>query len=101
MSDTIEEKTIADDFNLPVSREPTENSEDMTYEQLEDLKTLIKLAKRMNKGGFRKCIPNGIRGLLFKSRQHDKDQAVRIDPQIWTAFLKYNIKLNVEITPKF
>jgi len=49
----------------------------------------------MNKGGFKKCVPNGIRGLLFKGRAGE-EKAVVIDPVIWTAFLKYDIRLKVE-----
>jgi len=100
MSDTIvvEERepshTIAEDFNLP-DTPPTDNNSRMSYEQLEHLKTLIKCAKRMNKGGFKKCVPNGIRGLLFKGRGGE-EKAVVIDPDIWTAFLKYDIRLKVE-----
>jgi len=100
MSDNIvvEEKpvepvhSIAEDFNLPPTP-PADKT--MTYEQLEHLKTLIKCAKRMNKGGFKKCVPNGIRGLLFKGKAGE-EKAVVIDPDIWTAFLKYDIKLKVE-----
>jgi hypothetical protein len=101
MSDNIivEEKpvepshSIAEGFNLPPTP-PTDNKT-MTYEQLEHLKTLIKCAKRMNKGGFKKCVPNGIRGLLFKGKGGE-EKAVVIDPDIWTAFLKYDIRLKVE-----
>lgn len=88
--------SIANDFNLPPNP-PTDNNDtnDITLEQLEHLKTLIKCAKRMNKGGFKKCVPNGIRGLLFKGRGGE-EKAVVIDPVIWTAFLKYDIRLKVE-----
>ena len=100
MSDTIvvEEQppshSIITDFNLP-DTPPTDNNSRMSYEQLEHLKTLIKCAKRMNKGGFKKCVPNGIRGLLFKGRGGE-EKSVVIDPEIWTAFLKYDIRLKVE-----
>lgn len=84
------------DFELPPNTNETKAvNEPMDYEQLENLKTLIKCAKRMNKGGYKKCIPNGIRGLLFKGKA-GQEKAVTIDPQIWTAFLKYDIRLNVE-----
>ena len=85
--------SIASDFNLPTTG--TTNTNDITLEQMEHLKTLIKCAKRMNKGGFKKCVPNGIRGLLFKGRGGE-EKAVVIDPVIWNAFLKYDIRLKVE-----
>ena len=91
----VEEQGIATDFNLPDTPPTTDNNSLMSYEQLEHLKTLIKCAKRMNKGGYKKCVPNGIQGLLFKGRGCE-EKAVVIDPEIWTAFLKYDIRLKVE-----
>ena len=88
----VDENAIKD---LPPPPEEKKTEEPMSYEQLENLKTLLKCAKRMNKGGYKKCIPNGIRGLLFKGRQGN-DVAITIDPQIWNAFLKYDIRLKVE-----
>jgi hypothetical protein len=67
---------------------------DMNDEQIEDLKHLIRYAKRMNKGGFKKCIPVGINSLLFQSKNAE-NVYVRIDPVIWTAFLKHNIRLKI------
>lgn len=67
---------------------------DMSDEQIDDLKHLIRYAKRMNKGGFRKCIPVGINSLLFQSKNAE-NVSVHIDPVIWTAFMKLNIRLKI------
>jgi len=80
MSDNIivEEKpvepshSIAEGFNLPPTP-PTDNKT-MTYEQLEHLKTLIKCAKRMNKGDLKNVFLMVFEDYFLKEKEGRKKQ---------------------------